>query len=586
MIVLAVALRLWALESDPNPRLDWSSGLLTDEGFYIHNARNLALFGHERTDEFNNMLLAPALHYVQAATFAVFGVGAIHARMVSVILSLAAMALLLFALRPLFGAKVAWLSAGLLGLDHTNLLFSRMALMDPPAALGAIAGFACFVHGLLVWPKSASRGALAFAACGLLIGLTVLNRTICIFLLPTPFIALWAGRLPLRAPLAVATGLAVGVIAWGILWWAPNRTEIGRVSLYYRLHQVQPPTAAILWRNLRSGASGRRGMGPYLVLHTPIVFALSLTAMGAALLRRRNPARPTDAASPAQTCPATAYLAAWLLVGWAALSVSNYSPSRYYVSVYPALMSLAALALGQLPTVIARLGAAEPTARAVRAVIAWFVAYHVIQVGATWAGIPDASPTRSILLTASYIAAAIIAWWRLPIGEPSSRHVAHLARAFMVAIPALWLAVNAYWLYDWVRTMRYTQHSFSRELARTLPRDSVLIGDVAPGLCMDNGFAAITVIPGLCNDDRPVERYAGRPRYIAILDGRWKERYWIETYPALIHDSRRIALRRILRWDVGVYRVDDAAAGGITQAPTPGHRRPLMGAEFASRTAL
>src|SRR5438876_186795 len=56
---LAIVLRLVALDSDPYARLSWSSALLTDEGFYIHNARNLVLFGTARTDEFNNMLIMP-----------------------------------------------------------------------------------------------------------------------------------------------------------------------------------------------------------------------------------------------------------------------------------------------------------------------------------------------------------------------------------------------------------------------------------------------------------------------------------------------------------------------------------------------
>ena len=51
------------------PRLSWSSALLTDEGFYLHNARNLVLFGPLRTDEFNNALIMPLLHVLQVAVF-------------------------------------------------------------------------------------------------------------------------------------------------------------------------------------------------------------------------------------------------------------------------------------------------------------------------------------------------------------------------------------------------------------------------------------------------------------------------------------------------------------------------------------
>src|SRR5947207_10945695 len=87
-IALAIVLRLVALKSDPFPGLDWDTGLMTDEGFYTHNARNVALFGHARLDEFNNMLVAPVVHWIQVGVFYIFGFGIIQARLISVVFSL------------------------------------------------------------------------------------------------------------------------------------------------------------------------------------------------------------------------------------------------------------------------------------------------------------------------------------------------------------------------------------------------------------------------------------------------------------------------------------------------------------------
>ncbi|MCW3098892.1 MAG: hypothetical protein JWL77_4510, partial [Chthonomonadaceae bacterium] len=50
-VALMVGLRCVVLDSDAYPRLSWSSALLTDEGFYLHNARNRVLFGHAQTDQ-------------------------------------------------------------------------------------------------------------------------------------------------------------------------------------------------------------------------------------------------------------------------------------------------------------------------------------------------------------------------------------------------------------------------------------------------------------------------------------------------------------------------------------------------------
>ena len=78
--ILCVILRVVALSSDAYPRLSWSSGLLTDEAYYLHNARNVVMFGDAQQDEWNNALIMPTLHVVQVGVFRTFGVGIVQAR--------------------------------------------------------------------------------------------------------------------------------------------------------------------------------------------------------------------------------------------------------------------------------------------------------------------------------------------------------------------------------------------------------------------------------------------------------------------------------------------------------------------------
>ncbi|MBM3495467.1 MAG: phospholipid carrier-dependent glycosyltransferase, partial [Armatimonadetes bacterium] len=586
-----------------------SAGLLTDEGFYIHNARNMALFGQARTDEFNNMLLAPVLHFVQVVVFRTAGVGSVQARMISVICSLAAMLLLWSALNRLYGRRVAWIATMLLGLDHTSLLFSRMALMDPFASLGAVLAFRLFVAAR---EPEARRSALLYALSGLAIGATVLNRSICAYLLPAPFIAAALGGADRRAHGALAVGLATALGLWLVAWWAPNRAEITRVTRYYRVDQVQPRSFGHLMSCLKRGAVGdHRGISPYLFRHTPVMFGLALAFLAAGLLRcgpGRQPNQCGDAASrsagvspasggsPANdrsavpdagetpalreaarsvSCPGnrttvrwsprnddsgdaqslarrsgTAYLAAWLGLGWLAISASAYSPTRYYVTTYPALAGIAALAYGRLPEIIGRLGADGLAARGLRGGLCGFLIFHAAGAIVHRGGVVGPLATSVALYVLPFAVGLAVAVWR-----PSPRRTwAVLAGA----APAIWAGANGWWLTDWLRHLRYTQHETSTRLGRILPRDSVLIGDVAPGLCMDNRLRAINVIPGLCNGVQPVERFAGRPRFVVILDGRWKERYWLDAYPELVLEDRRVLLQRVLRWDIGVYPVPEA----------------------------
>ena len=189
-ICLILLLRTVALDSDPYARLSWSSGLLTDEGYYIHNARNLVLFGTERTDEFNNMLIMPTLHFVQVAVFRQWGPGVVSARMISVVCSLFAILVLYAAARRAFGAKVAGFAALFVGLDHTNLLYNRMALMDTPGEMLLVFALYAWVRGMPIRRDGAvSRGWLV--ACGALLAFAFVTRGLAGIAIPAAALAVW-----------------------------------------------------------------------------------------------------------------------------------------------------------------------------------------------------------------------------------------------------------------------------------------------------------------------------------------------------------------------------------------------------------
>jgi hypothetical protein len=168
---LAVGLRIYSLDADPDWRLDWNPGLLTDEAFYMHNARNQVLFGQAYLDEFNNAVISPLVHWLHVVVFSWFGVGYVQGRWVSVVLGLLGVLLL---------GRVLWLAfqgagdvnravpaAGLLALggmfylayEHLYLLYNRTALLETPAAFFCLASLWCFA-GSLCLSEAAWRVAL------------------------------------------------------------------------------------------------------------------------------------------------------------------------------------------------------------------------------------------------------------------------------------------------------------------------------------------------------------------------------------------------------------------------------------------
>ena len=115
------------------------------------------------------------------------------------------------------------------------------------------------------------------------------------------------------------------------------------------------------------------------------------------------------------------------------------------------------------------------------------------------------------------------------------------------------MLINGGWFADWWLHREYTLKESSQWLKANLPPNSVLLGDVAPGLGMDTPFETVNVMKGLCNDADPVERSRGRPRYILTIDGNWKTPYWQERYPLLVQPQRRIRSWRVIRWMIGLY---------------------------------
>ena len=184
LVLFGVLLRFVALSSDPYTHLSWSAALLTDEGFYLHNARNLVLFGQPQLDDFQNRLIMPTLHLAQVGIFSALPFHLVTARLFTVLCSLLTLALFWLALRRAFNAQVALYGLLFLSLDPVFLLYNRMALMDTPATLLLVLGFALFVFGV----QFGSHKALCLM--GFCLGLAFSVRGLLLLLVPLPLLLL------------------------------------------------------------------------------------------------------------------------------------------------------------------------------------------------------------------------------------------------------------------------------------------------------------------------------------------------------------------------------------------------------------
>src|SRR3954469_2424968 len=130
ILALAAFVRLTALEADPPPTL--SSDFISDETWWAHNARNHALFGSWRLDDFNQGLFAAPLHTLfERASFAAGGVGLRQARMVSALAGLVNILLVGMLLLREDGFGAATAGMGILAVDYFMVLYDRSAFVEP-----------------------------------------------------------------------------------------------------------------------------------------------------------------------------------------------------------------------------------------------------------------------------------------------------------------------------------------------------------------------------------------------------------------------------------------------------------------------
>src|SRR5688572_25099003 len=125
VLVVAGALRgLW-LTADPASGTATNAGVVWhDEGAWVHNARNQALWDVWRTDEWNPMYIAPVFTGLEAIAFKTFGVGTWQARTVPLVSGLIAIVALMWGLWSVSGQRAALVGGVLLATSYTFVMWN------------------------------------------------------------------------------------------------------------------------------------------------------------------------------------------------------------------------------------------------------------------------------------------------------------------------------------------------------------------------------------------------------------------------------------------------------------------------------
>jgi 4-amino-4-deoxy-L-arabinose transferase-like glycosyltransferase len=456
-----------------------------DEGAWVHNARNKALFGAWSQDRWNPMYIAPVFTGLEYGSFKAFGVGVRQARLVPEGLGLLSVWLLALGVVRLAGRHAGLAAGALIATDYVYVSWNRAALMEGPMVAFMVFAWYCYVRS-----DQDSRWAAGAAACAWLAFFTKAAAAFFLAALGLDamlvILAAWVGRdaaASTRAAwtvlIALAAGAAIALVAFVLPNWADYRFYNWQMSV------VRKPTYDL------HSLMNRASWFPLHDLFTRMWFLVlvGLTAAIGAIARWR-------------TLPAgERLLVLWVGLGAAELIAHDAGNERRFILFIPALVALTALALGRGSIVPAE--AAGITRR--RALLAApLLAYALYIMSASiirLAFLYEIRPNVRLGAAAALLITILVyaTWPRLPraLAGPRWQPSTGLALALLVSAGATAQYVQ------WAAGRTYKNVEASRELGRMLPPGTLVHGKLANGLSLENEIRPIFVGRGFGNyDDR------------------------------------------------------------------------------------
>jgi 4-amino-4-deoxy-L-arabinose transferase-like glycosyltransferase len=494
VLTAATVLRCAWLTADP-PTQPPLGIIWHDEGAWVHNARNKALWGTWRTDQWNPVFIAPVFTALEYTAFRVFGVGTWQARTVPVASGLFAVALLAGGLGVLAGRRGALIGGALLATNYVFVMWNRAALMESTMTAFIVAGWAAYAFaerrpaaGFLAGAAAVlawfTKAAAAFFVAALLVdvGLTIglahwerLRRTIR---------AERPATATLRAAMWTVAGLAIAsaiIVACFVLpFWSEYQFYNWQMSV------ARKPSYTV--RSVIDRASWLPIVHDYFTRMWLVVSAgaLSLTM----IVLRWQRARPAER-----------LLVLWVLLGLAELVVHDAGNERRYVMFIPAFVALTALVLGRCDPVGDTPEEVPPYNRWLAAPLVLLLMYVVL--GSLLRLVRLGEVGRGVRLSAAaamVVSAVAISRWR-PISRWLSRQRITRRAAALLTGMAIAGDLGQYW--QWTATRTTENHQASIELGRVLSAGTLVHGKLANGLALENMIRPVFVGRGFGNyDDR------------------------------------------------------------------------------------
>lgn len=507
LIVLAAAAFLRGAWLTADPPVRRAVGIVWhDEGAWVHNARNRALWGTWRTDAWNPVFIAPVFTALEYGAFAALGVGTWQARVVPALSGFAAVICLMIGLHALAGRRAAIIGGGLLATNYAFVMWNRAALMESTMTMWMVAAWMAWaladrrpwwgaIAGLAAVAAFFTKAAAAcfVAALAIEIGITAVNA--------------WRGTSPDRrlsiAPAAfAAAGLVVAALAIGLLFVLPHWADYQFYN--WQMSVTRKPGYALAdfvqrasWLPVVQGLFSRM----WVELAAGVVCVMALVVRWPAIR------------------PAERLLVLWVFVGLAELVAHDSGNERRYVMFIPAIVALASLLLGSAAAIIP---ASLRVSRRM-AVLALVVLVPVCYLAAgsflrpfMVEGIEAGRLAATVRLAAgAAVVATLVAAWRgrALLAWAGGRVLPTNVAAVLALVAVGWNV--AQWA-DWAWQRTTCNHDAAVAIGRLVPDGTLVQGKLANGMSLENRIRPLFVGNGFGNYDDRLRR--DDARYILTYD--------------------------------------------------------------------
>jgi len=501
LAVVAVLPRVLGLDADPPGNLHIH--FITDEGWWAHNARQAALFGHWIMDDHNPPLWStPAYSFLLWLVYKVAGVGLWQTRLLSGLAGVVTCFVVYGLVRREAAPRTAFLAALLLAVGYFPLTNNRVAFTESvQLAFAAVAILAALrSRAAPAWGAASAAGLLlallskpSAIPVGLVIGALYVTLLLEARHRPAELAVRW------RATLVFVATAAAGAALLAILYLVPHWPAVLGEFRSNTLIATNPDQSTggglrvFLWYGFRAEPGTRNVLNGFFLQEAPLVLAVALLAVARLLGRGRGPAGPLERAC-------------WWWIGLtlAFLSIQSYQPDRRFLLLAPPFAILLAST-----TEAAAAGAGGPSRpRAWRwpaagAVLAFTLGLYLrpwalpalaaatrrLSVGAD----RGLSQTGALLLVWAAACAlaglALLAWGRLA----ALRRVALPGALLLAAVLAVDVARDAAYL----GRLRYSVRDVSRELGRLAaqlpPGRRAVVGNTSDTLALETGLFSFVI---------------------------------------------------------------------------------------------